>query len=740
MNIPSDPIFAQQWHLRNTAAGQFDLNVMQAWNAGFTGAGVRVFVADDGFDIGHPDLAPNYVSRGQIDFVDGDLSPLPGGAGGVDSHGTACMGIIGAARNGTGAVGVAYGADLTAIRGFSEFSNFDDYIFDLGRGMIRAMNFGADVLSMSSGYGGGDSFFDFGLSAAALASCRADIGTAVRDGRDGLGLIMVKAAGNERTEYFNTNTLSIDADPRLISVASVDRSGDVDDYSNYGGNILVAGFGSPLDNGQIVTTDRRGPDGYAPGNITRDFNGTSAATPMVAGVVALMLEANARLGWRDVQDILAASARVVGSGLGGDGAPRVDFEFDTWIANRSGQWNGGGAMFSNDYGFGLVDAGAAVRLAQAWFATGATAQQSRNQEVLTRDLLVDALPIPDNSPSGASVSTVIGAAGANFEIDYTTVTITMSPGHTYVGDLTILLRNDAGDTAVLHDGEGGGNDFPDTWTFTTRQFHGEDARGEWIVDVIDSGLGDDGTLSDVVLRHHGDAGTVNDRHIVTDQFGLFVAEAGRRTISDTNGGLRDTLNAAALSQGAVIILNGAVNSRIDGVNAKVFASIENVIGGLGGDRIIGSEKNNLLQGRGGNDTLSGGAGADDLRGTSGNDRLDGGAGRDRLAGGSGADAFVFTAAPGFGNADTIADFSRPDDTIFLDDADFTGLVLGTLRFGQFTANGSGTATQAGQRIIQDRDDGGLYFDRDGNGAAGRQLFAVIDTEGLVISRFDIVIF
>jgi Ca2+-binding RTX toxin-like protein len=309
-----------------------------------------------------------------------------------------------------------------------------------------------------------------------------------------------------------------------------------------------------------------------------------------------------------------------------------------------------------------------------------------------------------------------------------------------MGDVTIYLRNDAGDLAVLHDREGDGTDFPGTWTFTTRQFHGEDAAGTWFVDVTDNVSGDTGTLTDVVLRHHGDQGTANDRHIVTDQFGLFAAEAGRRTINDTNGGGGDTLNAAGLSSGSVIILNGAVNSRIDGVNARVDASIENVIGGRGADRITGSAKANVLQGRDGNDTLAGGTGADNLRGSNGADRLDGGAGRDVLTGGNGADSFVFTAAPGLANADTITDFSKPSDTIFLDNADFTGLALGTLRSGQFAANGSGAATAAGHRIIQDRDDGRLYFDRDGSGAADRRLFAVIDTDDLIISRFDIVIF
>lgn len=716
---------------------QYDLNVLQAWNAGITGAGVRVFVIDDGFDTSHSDLAPNYTSVGEIDYVDDDFAPLPGGPGGYDSHGTACMGIIGAARNGTGAVGVAYGADLTGIRGYVDrpiATSAEDYVIKLGLGMIRATEFGADVLSMSNGYGG---YFNNGLSEVALEGCREAIGQAVSEGRDGLGLIMVKASGNMREFIYDTNANLIGTDPRLILVGSVDRFGQVDNYSNYGGNLLVVAFGTP---GQVVTTDRTGIDGYNESDFTETFNGTSAATPMVAGVVALMLEANAGLGWRDVQDILAASARVVGSGLFGDEAGIRRFERDTWMANRSEQWNGGGFMFSNDYGFGLVDAGAAVRLAQTWFSTGVGARQSQNQDVVTSDLLNESLAILDEDPNGVTVSSLIDAPGTNFEIDYTTVTITMSPSHTFVGDLTFVLRNDAGDIAILFDGSAGNTDFPGTWTFTTRQFHGEDATGTWFVQVIDAGRGNTGTLTDVVIRHYGDANTANDRHIVTDQFSLFAAEAGRRTINDTNGGSDDTLNAAGLSSGSIIVLNGAINSRIDGVKARVEASIENVIGGLGADRITGSAKTNALQGRDGDDTLLGGVGVDDLRGSNGADRLDGGVGRDALTGGRGADSFVFTVRAGSENADAIIDFSKPNDTLFLDNADFAGLAVGSLRAGQFTSNATGTATTSAHRIIQDRDNGHLYFDRDGKGGAARQLFAEIDTDGLIISRFDIVIF
>src|SRR6185437_14570373 len=83
-------------------------------------------------------------------------------------------------------------------------------------------------------------------------------------------------------------------------------------------------------------------------------NGTSYAAPTIAAISAMMLGVNASLGWRDVQEILADSAYVPAPSAAG---------FST---NGATDWNGGGRHFSNDLGFGAVDANVAVNLARAW--------------------------------------------------------------------------------------------------------------------------------------------------------------------------------------------------------------------------------------------------------------------------------------------------------------------------------------------------------------------------------------
>ena len=109
-------------------------------------------------------------------------------------------------------------------------------------------------------------------------------------------------------------------------------------------------------------------------------NGLTArrfATPIVSGVVALMLQANPNLGWRDVQNILAASATHTGSAIGAV-TPGTN-ENSNWFLNDAANWNGGGMHFSNDYGYGVVNAYNAVRMAEVW-SLFQPAQTSANEQ------------------------------------------------------------------------------------------------------------------------------------------------------------------------------------------------------------------------------------------------------------------------------------------------------------------------------------------------------------------------
>ncbi|WP_134494959.1 proprotein convertase P-domain-containing protein [Microvirga pakistanensis] len=140
-----------------------------------------------------------------------------------------------------------------------------------------------------------------------------------------------------------------------------------------------------------------------------------------------MLDANPLLGWRDVQEILAYSAW------------NTDPTSAGWITNGASNWNGGGLHVSRDYGFGLVDARAAVRLAETWTKTSTSAN-----EVSAAYTAAVNQDIPDNT--GASVSSSINVSN-RIEIDHVEVTIDLN--HTNVGDLIVELISPDGTRSRL---------------------------------------------------------------------------------------------------------------------------------------------------------------------------------------------------------------------------------------------------------------------------------------------------
>lgn len=613
-SLPSDGNFAQQWHLNNTSPGELDLNVVEVWPS-YTGKGVTAFVIDDGFDYSHPDLAPNYDTGLDYDFEEVDDDPF--GDTVDDSHGTATMGILGAARNDSGVVGVGYDADLVGYRVFSFIS--DRFITQIADAITSAADNGGDVVSMSLGSQYSANFFDRALDPAAMASLQTAIDHAVDGGRDGLGTLLVKSAGNGRHQSppHNANASSWNADFKTVSVAATDAEGLVTFYSTPGANILVSAFGS-LVPGSVVTSDRVGTAGYDPGDVTTTFNGTSAAAPMVSGLVALMLEANPDLGWRDVHEILANSARQVDSGN------------SNWVWNGSDSWNLGGLHHSVDHGFGLIDAHAAVRLAEHW------QDQSTSANLAQHSVGGLAAPqaVPDADPNGLQLNLVQDASIGRVEY----VTLKLDLPHTRAADLVISLTSPSGTTTRLLDTNAGLADHPDTWTYTASGFRGEVGQGTWSVQIVDQFTDRVGTLSDISLTLLGTPPDSDDTYIFTEAFSDLAGGSGHATaLLDDDGG-RDLLNAAALTSASSLDLSAGLGL-LDGILVSV-SGIEDLVGGDGDDSLIGNEADNLFFAGRGADSLSGLSGADSLYGGSTNDVIRGQSGDDLLYGDSGDDRLL----------------------------------------------------------------------------------------------------
>ncbi|MDJ0734321.1 MAG: S8 family serine peptidase [Nostocaceae cyanobacterium] len=634
--IFSDPLLFYQWHLLNTTPGLLDLNVVDVWDD-YSGVGVQVAVIDDGVQYTHPDLYGNYSTLKDWDF---DSNHTDASGFYNDSHGTAVAGIIAAdAGNGIGGVGIAHDSTIFGFR-VKLVQQIADAINNAsGLQQTAGINREADVVNISLGTMSSNNYFDHFLSSTDMATLNTAIDNAVIYGRDGLGTILVKSAGNSRSYNQDTNASSWNANPHTISVAAVDQNGFVSSYSTHGASVLVSAFGTP---GEVITTDRVGSAGYNYlGDYTSGFSGTSAAAPMVSGVVALMLEANPNLGWRDVQEILAYSARHVGTdvGFGTNG-----YEEYPWTFNGADNWNGGGLHFSNDYGFGLVDAKAAVRLAETW---GNNSKTSFNDTAIFSDFLNTPTTI---STQGTSFSQFIAS---NIEIEHVGVDVNFTQWYD-LGDLAIrLISPDGTSTILIHNsGENDGYSYggfgSGRWEFTSNQFRGENTSGIWTVEFFDadSNITSPITINDIDITFYGEAISNDDTFIFTEEYSDYDGLFGHtRSI---NGGIGiDTINAAAVDSNTTINLN-AGTGMIDAV-AITISGIEDVFTGDGNDFIAGNSLNNSLAGMRGHDTLIGGSGSDTLIGGSGDDILigyDNGIEYDLLIGGTGIDTFVLGQSSG----------------------------------------------------------------------------------------------
>ncbi len=603
--MPSDPLLPSQWH--NVGNANVDINITEAWTY-FSGLGVKFGVYDDGINATHVDLEANYNASLHVTINGVFDNPTIFNTG--DAHGTAVAGLIASiGGNGQGGVGGSFNATLTGVDIFGTGGNA--YLFGAMNEQDRF-----DVTNHSWGWV--NPFTDNRLNTS-WTNFFSGLQDAAANGRLGLGTIQMVAAGNDRTGFDNANTSNFTSSRFVNAIAAIADSGQLSYYSNPGASLLVS---SPSNGGSlgITTTDYTGTAGYGAGDYTSTFGGTSAATPIASGVVGLMLEANPGLGYRDVMEILAITARQIGNPTAAGEAASLR----PWQVNGATNWNNGGLHFSHDYGFGLIDAFAAVKLADSWNLLQTYANEL---EVSASNTAAGA--VPDNNVTGISRSITLTPASATaVTIEAIEVQINWSVAHSYSGDLVIELISPSGMISYLHDRAGGAADLTN-WVFTTRAHLGELAAGTWTVRISDRAAVDVGTVSSITVRAFGSS-DLNDNYYYTDEFGTATtALPARQTLADTDSG-SDTINLAALSTGASINLNAGQTNNVAG-SSFVIASgtvIENVIGSWSNDRIEGNAADNTLRGNAGNDTLLGNDGSDSIYGGAGSDTVDGGNGTD----------------------------------------------------------------------------------------------------------------
>ena len=598
--VKGDPLAKHQWHLRNSGQKAFalsdslkallvqldvgrglseeeakakrdaefaadenfylvageDINVVEAYKHGVTGAGVTAVVVDSGLEIRHEDLAPNVLPNRSLNLNDKAIDRTdPTSTSESGDHGTSVAGLLAAKGwNGLGGRGVAPDTGLIGmnylggdkvpqteflVHGFpgsgislnEEISAFNrSYGLTVPTHIVyseldeaiesypnKALRGGKGATNIKSS---GNSFVDGGREGSFCED----------NGANALGLTC-----------YNGTSESSQAHPYYFSIGAVNSNGKHTSYSTAGANVLVAapageyGVFAPA----MVTTDSmtclNGYSGYKgrsivqytsdfaaaiypfdyPGheentscNYTSTMNGTSSAAPNASGVVSLILSANNELTWRDVRHILATTSTKNDAENEAIKLAVGEGEFvahDGWIENAAGY------KFNNLYGFGRVDAGAAVAMAKSYsvdLGDEVITPWQGAGSVLGQEPL--SLEIPDNNATGAEYKIVIeeelnieamqfkfdvfsAEMGFGFETDNGVLQTTAGT------DLAIEVTSPSGTRSVLLSSKQALSlpalDLSNGWevgyilkdgAFLSNAFYGESSKGEWTVRFLDT--------------------------------------------------------------------------------------------------------------------------------------------------------------------------------------------------------------------------------------------------------------
>ena len=287
----------------------------------------------------------------------------------------------------------------------------------------------------------------------------------VTQGRNGKGIIFVVASGNDMIAGGDTNFEGFSNTRLTISVGAVGKDGLHASYSNPGASLFVS---APGGDHEFVSNHITA---FVGGGCNDAGVGTSFSCPVVSGVIALMLEANPNLRWRDVQGILALTSRIPSDPNDG-----------SLVTNSAGY------QHSNFYGFGIVNANDAVLAAESW-------ELFPLETMLAQDTGILNIPIFDRQSAWAISSATITDTNTEYDDGFfsESVVILLDIRHFSRGDLAITLTSPSGTSSVLHPGkrpETTQLDVDDRWKLMTLRNWGESPFGTWSLNVTDVSKGD----------------------------------------------------------------------------------------------------------------------------------------------------------------------------------------------------------------------------------------------------------
>ena len=350
--------FDKQWYLNKDYH-----DVISVWNyygegKGYTGKNININVNDSGIcDWGHPDIyrcsnmnfskiiKSVHMANTNIHSSVESFTNIP------SNHSTSCIGLI-SARGRT--VGISPESNICSTKWYKEGieSNIDSID-------ICSCSWGPSEWSDHE-----SDYWDRSIEAKAIKN-------GIINGRKGKGIIYCFANGNERSSKDNSNFDSLVRHRYTIACASVEKHDSNIKlssqawYSDYGSCILVSAYGSEgTDSDGIFTIDvsnchnTKKSLGYTNNCFYKNFSGSSAAAPIISGIIACILEANNNLNWREIQHILVNSCDKIGiSNVYDD---KYEHELQKYMINSAGH------KVSNAYGHGVSNCMKAVTLAIEW--------------------------------------------------------------------------------------------------------------------------------------------------------------------------------------------------------------------------------------------------------------------------------------------------------------------------------------------------------------------------------------
>ncbi|XP_033750587.1 furin-like protease kpc-1 isoform X1 [Pecten maximus] len=444
----NDPKWPRMWYLHRGEG--LDMNVQSAWDQGVTGKGVVVTILDDGIEKDHPDLIRNYDERASYDVNSHDADPQPRyDYTNENRHGTRCAGEVAAhANNNICSVGVAYEASIGGVR------MLDGDVTDSVEAQSLSLN--PEHIHVYSASWGPD---DDGRTVDGPATlARKAFHDGINLGRGGLGSIFVWASGNGGRDFDSCNCDGYTNSIYTISISSATENGNIPWYSEACSSTLATTYSSGSGGEkQIVTTDLRK-------TCTESHTGTSASAPLAAGICALALQANPSLTWRDLQHIVVMTAK------------RGNLRADDWT------YNGVNRSVSHSFGFGLMDAGAMVRLAKNWTTVP-------TQNICEIRLQERNRPVPANTKISVPLHTdgCIRTLNQVKYLEHVQARITLCAMRR--GEISIYLRSPMGtrSTLLARRQRDLSRDGFNNWAFMTTHNWGEYAKGTWTLEIENGG-------------------------------------------------------------------------------------------------------------------------------------------------------------------------------------------------------------------------------------------------------------